>query len=73
MKFLITVLSMCFILCPAATAQEKTPPPKKPETSTEHALTGTIDIGYRWVDKVGGDFNTYRSVVNLGSGPKLFE
>ncbi|MBM3747328.1 MAG: hypothetical protein FJW34_16185 [Acidobacteria bacterium] len=38
----------------------------------EQWLTGTVDFGYRWVPTVGGDFNTYRSVVNLGAGPKLF-
>ncbi len=32
----------------------------------------TIDTGYRFLSNPAGDFNTYRSVVNLGEGPKLF-
>jgi hypothetical protein len=39
--------------------------------ATEHWLTGSIDLGYRWRTDVGGSFDTYRSFVNLGSGPKL--
>ncbi len=40
--------------------------------SHEPALTGWIDFGYRWRTDVGGSLETYRSVVNLGAGPKLF-
>ena len=52
----------------AAQAPQEKAPPAEPEPW----LSGTLDVGYRWVGKVGGDFNTYRSVVNLGEGPKLF-
>jgi len=38
----------------------------------EPGLTGSIDVGYRWRSGVGGSLDTYRSVVNLGEGPKLF-
>ena len=38
----------------------------------EQSLTGSIDVGYRWRSGVGGSMDTYRSVVNLGQGPKLF-
>ncbi len=41
-----------------------------PVPSDENWLTGSIDLGYRWVG-VGGSNNTYRSIVDLGSGPKL--
>ncbi|MGE5645060.1 MAG: MtrB/PioB family outer membrane beta-barrel protein [Acidobacteriota bacterium] len=41
-------------------------------TDSEKWLTGSFDVGYRFMTDVGGDFNTYRSVVNLGEGPKLF-
>jgi hypothetical protein len=37
----------------------------------EPVLSGSIDLGYRWRSNVGGSFDTYRSIVNLGSGPKL--
>jgi hypothetical protein len=39
---------------------------------TEPGLTGSVDVGYRWRTGVGGSLDTYRSVVNLGEGPKLF-
>ncbi len=53
---------------PAATP-EPAPPPTAPGSTW---LTGTLDAGYRFTTGVAGDFNTYRSVVNLGRGPKLF-
>lgn len=40
--------------------------------AAESWLTGTVDVGYRYITGVGGDFNTYRSLVDLGEGPKLF-
>jgi hypothetical protein len=43
-----------------------------PADSGESWLTGYIDLGYQWRTGVGGSFDTYRSVVDLGSGPKLF-
>ena len=42
-----------------------------PVPRSESAVTGWIDLGYRWVSDTGGNFDTYRSFVNLGSGPKL--
>ena len=56
-----------------------TPPAAKAETKSDASpvpveeswLTGSIDLGYRWRSDVGGSFDTYRSIVNLGSGPKL--
>jgi hypothetical protein len=46
--------------------------PSNPAPSTEPWLSGSIDLGYRWRSDVGGSVDTYRSIVNLGSGPKLF-
>ncbi len=37
----------------------------------ESPLSITIDTGYRFLSDVGGNFGTYRSVVNLGEGPKV--
>ena len=34
-------------------------------------FTGWIDLGYRWRTDVGGSLDTYRSIVNLGEGPKF--
>lgn len=44
--------------------------PKSPAPA-EQSFTGSVDIGYRFVSTVGGNFDAYRSVVNLGEGPKL--
>jgi hypothetical protein len=51
---------------PAAASDTVSPVP-----ADENWLTGSIDLGYRWQTGVGGSFDTYRSIVNLGSGPKL--
>ena len=45
-----------------------TPPPTP---AGDLWLTGSVDLGYRWVTGVGGSFDAYRSIVDLGSGPKL--
>src|SRR6185503_11044578 len=37
----------------------------------EAAFTGSIELGYRWNTGIAGNFDAYRSVVNLGEGPKL--
>ncbi len=42
-----------------------------PAPSNEEWFTGSIDFGYRWVTDVRGNYPTYRSIVNLGEGPKL--
>ena len=43
-----------------------------PVPAGESSFTGSVDFGYRWVDFKGGSFPTYRSIVNLGEGVKLF-
>jgi hypothetical protein len=42
-----------------------------PVPTGEKWVTGFIDLGYRWRTDVGGSKETYRSIVNLGSGLKL--
>ena len=42
-----------------------------PVPSSESVFTGWIDFGYTWRSDVAGNFDAYRSFVNLGSGPKL--
>jgi hypothetical protein len=39
--------------------------------SNDSWFSGYIDLGYTWRSDVGGSFDAYRSIVNLGSGPKL--
>src|SRR5450631_1704760 len=51
---------------PATPAKATTPVP----ASAEQWITGSVDLGYRWVGEAG-NLPTYRSIVNLGSGPKL--
>ena len=61
-----------------AAAPEQTPataqaqPAENPAPSTEQWLTGDLDLGYRWVTGPAGSVATYRSIINLGEGPKLF-
>lgn len=42
-----------------------------PAATAERVIFGTIDAGARWVSSPAGDFNTYRSIVNLGEGVRL--
>src|ERR1039458_3273519 len=60
-------------------AQQAAPPPAaqpapdaavSPTPSTEPWITGSVDFGYRFTS-IGGDNDVYRSVVNLGQGPRL--
>jgi hypothetical protein len=65
----------------AQTAAPAAAPQTKPDTgaaatspvpsAAEPWITGSLDVGYRWRTDIGGSFDTYRSIVNLGSGPKL--
>jgi hypothetical protein len=79
MKALLLILGALPLL-----AQQPTAPPAtlatapvaasdapSPAPSTEPELTGWIDLGSRWGTGVGGSFDTYRSIINLGSGPKF--
>jgi hypothetical protein len=53
---------------PAASPSET--PAASPTPSTEQWITGSVDFGYRFTS-TGGDNDVYRSVVNLGQGPRL--
>lgn len=56
---------------PAPGATSPAPAAASPVPAAEALFTGWIDLGYRWDTGVYGNLNTYRSVVDLGSGPKL--
>jgi hypothetical protein len=56
---------------PPAAATPSVPPVASPVPSTDSWFSGYIDLGYRWQTGVGGSVDAYRSVVDLGSGPKL--
>jgi hypothetical protein len=63
MKTLAAILALA-----AALSAQDTPPPAP---ATEPVLTGWVDLGYRWDTGIGGSLDTYRSIINLGSGPKF--
>lgn len=73
MKFLV----MSMFVAGGLLAQDQAAPAAAPATTAspvpagEPDFTGYVDLGYRWVGSVGGSFNTYRSVVDLGSGVKM--
>ncbi len=46
-------------------------PAPAPAPSGQDWFSGWIEAGYRWQSGVAGSMDTYRSIVNLGSGPKL--
>jgi hypothetical protein len=55
-------------------AQEPAPAAATPDAApVENWFEGSIEVGYRWIPNITGDFNAYRSVVNLGQGPKLLD
>jgi hypothetical protein len=56
---------------PAQSPAAQTATAESPVPPAENWLTGWIDLGYRWNTGPGGSLETYRSVVNLGSGLKL--
>src|SRR5579862_1866642 len=61
-------LALALIAAVPLLAQDPAAP--TPVPSTEPVVTGSIDLGYRFTS-VGGDNDVYRSVVNLGQGPRL--
>ena len=66
---LVSIVLPLVAQTPEAPAQVAETP--SPVPSAESWLAGSIDVGYRWRTDVGGSLDTYRSIVNLGSGPKL--
>ncbi len=53
-------------------SKEGRDPGGAPTPAVEPNFTGDIEFGERIIPNVGGSFNSYRSVVDLGEGPKLF-
>jgi hypothetical protein len=56
---------------PAAEAAPAKVEENSPVPAGEQWFTGSFDFGFRWVTDIRGSVPTYRSVVNLGEGPKL--
>jgi len=55
---------------PTAQAAAAPPPPAAAPAGTEW-ITGSVDIGYRFVTGIAGSDAAYRSMVDLGQGPRL--
>ncbi|MCS7023921.1 MAG: hypothetical protein NZV14_03920 [Bryobacteraceae bacterium] len=61
---------------PEATSEAKTQAQPEQETKSkgtpsEPAFRSEIEVGVRWIQAVNGHYDTYRSIVNLGEGPRL--
>ena len=54
-----------------AAASAPAPAAPTPVPAEQPDFSGYIDLGYRWETGVYGSYATYRSIVDLGSGPKL--
>ena len=85
LRFLSLTLPITILPCfaqqspPAPAASAGAPPAASDANSSSSSaaasgdnwLTGYIDLGYRWQTGIGGSVDTYRTFVDLGSGPKL--
>ena len=62
---------------PAEPARRAPTAPAAPAVTAKPAgeswLEGSFELGYRWIPNISGNFDAYRSVVNLGEGPKLLD
>lgn len=57
---------------PAEAPKQQENAAPSPVPAGEQNFTGSIEFGYRFIPNINGSFNTYRSVVDLGEGAKLF-
>jgi len=71
MKLWLGMLLMLPLLAQeAAQTKEATKTEESSSPQAEKTLEGYVDLGARWIG-YGGDFNTYRSLVNLSQGLRL--
>jgi hypothetical protein len=64
MRLLAALVLSIPLLAQEASTQTAQSPDAEPRLS--------IEVGNRWVSDVKGNYDAYRSVVNLGEGPKVF-
>lgn len=62
---------LAWAVLPSATKAQDQTPAASPQPSTVNWFQGWFEAGERWDTGVAGNSSTYRSFVNLGSGPKL--
>ena len=70
----IAITALLFILQLTFVNAQTTQDPgatTQPAAKTGNEITGTVDVCYRWIAGFEGNKSMYRSVVNLGQGPKL--
>ena len=53
------------------TPADETPAAEGTAAAPESMIRGSVEVGYRFVGDIGGNQDVYRSVVNLGEGPRL--
>ncbi|HVN06245.1 MAG TPA: hypothetical protein VMT86_17605 [Bryobacteraceae bacterium] len=70
MKFLLALLAGFPLLAQQAAQPTPDASASSPTPTGAEWFTGSIDLGYRFTS-IGGDNDVYRSVVNLGQGPRL--
>jgi len=61
------------ILIAIGTGLLKPQEPAKPQEPPENPVQMSTEVGYRAITNQHGNLNTYRSVVNLGEGPRLLQ
>ena len=68
-------LTWLLLLALPAISQEEKKPAEAAEAvaAPEPALTGNVEFGYRSLLTRSGNLEAYRTIVNLGEGPKLFD
>jgi hypothetical protein len=78
MKRLLAILTPLLLFAQEPAKEEKEKEPEKVEApaaeepaSTEPRTGGSVDLGFRWNSNVVGSLDTYRSIVNLGEGPRV--
>ncbi len=64
----MTTLLCVLLLANMAAADD---PPAAPPTKPEVPYSAEAEVGYRVLPVLQGNFNTYRSLVNLGEGPRF--
>jgi hypothetical protein len=63
------ILRIAWLLSLPLVAQ--TTPPAPADAPADNVVSGSIELGYRFIPNISGSLNAYRSVVDLGEGPRI--
>lgn len=73
MRILVLGLAAAlFAQDPPKPAPAKDKPADPPKSAADYTIDGEVDVRYRVIGDLKGNSDVYRSVVNLGEGPRLF-